>query len=118
MRVSKEKCHIPLLGWSNLMHQYLLGAAQLESGLAEEALGVLADTKLKMSHDCALMANNANSFLSCIAGGLKVVLQLCLALVRPQPERWVQLWAVQKRGTCWSKSRRTMGMVKGLKYLM
>lgn len=69
MKVSKGKCHLLLLGWSNPMHQYLLGTAQLESGLAEKVLGVLVDTELNVSHHCALVAKNANSLLSCEGGG-------------------------------------------------
>ena len=38
------------------MHQYTLGAAQLESSFAGKDLGVLVVTKLNMSQKCALGA--------------------------------------------------------------
>ncbi|KAK4830009.1 LOW QUALITY PROTEIN: hypothetical protein QYF61_008272 [Mycteria americana] len=50
-----KKYSILHLGRKNSMHQHMLGADQLESGLAENNLGVLVDTKLNMSQQCALL---------------------------------------------------------------
>jgi len=67
-----------VLGWwldlmilevfSNLndsVHQYMLGATQLESSLAEKNLGVLVDTKLNTSQQYALAAETANGIPGC-----------------------------------------------------
>lgn len=48
------------------MHQYMLWANWLGSSLAEKDLGVLVDTKLSVSQQCALATKNANSLLGCI----------------------------------------------------
>lgn len=48
MQFNKEK--------SKVLHQYVLGATQLESRFPEKALGFPVDTKLNVSQHCALMA--------------------------------------------------------------
>ncbi|KAK4814555.1 LOW QUALITY PROTEIN: hypothetical protein QYF61_023754 [Mycteria americana] len=50
---------------SSPMHQYMLGAAQLESSFAEKDRGVLLDP-MNMSQQCALAAKKANDILGCI----------------------------------------------------
>ena len=78
----------------------MLGTEQLESSSAEKDLAVLVDTKLNMSHKCALAAKAANSILGCIRQSVasrwrEVILPLYPALLSPHLECWVQLWAPQ-----------------------
>ena len=46
---SKNKCQILHLGWSNARHKYKWGEEWLERSPEERDLGVLIDSRLKMS---------------------------------------------------------------------
>ena len=54
MKFNMEKRKVLHLGRNNSVHQYMLGATQLESSFEEKDLGVLVDIKLNMSQQCAL----------------------------------------------------------------
>lgn len=66
MKFDKGKYEDLHLGRNIPFHQYMLVASQLESPLAEKAVGVLVEPLFNMDHHCVLGAKKADSILGCI----------------------------------------------------
>ena len=92
-----DKCSVMHLGRSNENHIYNISSSIIKSIVLEKDLGVLFDSKIKFSSQCAVTTSNANRILGLIRRNMlhkskDVILRLYKSLVRPHLEYCIQVW--------------------------
>uniref|UniRef100_K7GG65 Reverse transcriptase domain-containing protein n=1 Tax=Pelodiscus sinensis TaxID=13735 RepID=K7GG65_PELSI len=122
MNFNVDKCKLMHNGKNNPNYTYSMMGANLAMTNQERDLGVIVDSSLKTSTQCAAAVKKANRMLGNIKKGIEnktqnILLSLYKTMVRPHPEYCVQLWSPHLKKDILaleSVQKRATKMIRGL----
>ncbi|CAM5105037.1 unnamed protein product [Natator depressus] len=122
MKCNVDKCNVMHIGKNNPNYTYNTMGANLATTNQEKDLGVIVESSLKTSTQCAAAVKKANGMLGIIKKGIEnktenILLPLYKSMVRPHLEYCVQMWSprLQKDTLALEKvQKRATKMIRGL----
>uniref|UniRef100_A0A8C3FA90 Reverse transcriptase domain-containing protein n=1 Tax=Chrysemys picta bellii TaxID=8478 RepID=A0A8C3FA90_CHRPI len=118
MKCNVDKCKVMHIGKNNPNYTYNMMGANLATTSQEKDLGVIVDSSLKTSTQCAEAVKKANRMLGIIKKGIEnILLPLYKSMVRPHLEYCIQMWSphLKKDILALEKvQKRATKMIKGL----
>uniref|UniRef100_A0A8C3H706 Reverse transcriptase domain-containing protein n=1 Tax=Chrysemys picta bellii TaxID=8478 RepID=A0A8C3H706_CHRPI len=106
MKFNVDKCKVMHIGKNNSNYTYNMMGANLATTSQEKDLGVIVDSSLKMSTQCAEAVKKANRMLGIIKKGIEnktenILLPLYKSMVCPHLEYCVQMWSLISKKIYW-----------------
>uniref|UniRef100_K7F0M2 Reverse transcriptase domain-containing protein n=1 Tax=Pelodiscus sinensis TaxID=13735 RepID=K7F0M2_PELSI len=122
MKFNVDKCKVMHIGKNNPNYTYSMMGANLATTNQERDLGVIVDSSLKTSTQCAVVVKKANRMLGIIRKGIEnktqnILLPLYKTMVRPHLEYCVQMWSPHLKKDILALERvqkRAAKMIRGL----
>ncbi|CAM5145823.1 unnamed protein product [Natator depressus] len=122
MKFNVDKCKVMHIGKNNPNYTYIMMGANLATTNQEKDLGVIMDSSLKTSMQCAAAVKKANGMLGIIKKWIEnkmdnTLLPLYKSVVRPHLEYCVQMWPphLKKDTLALEKvQKRATKMIRGL----
>ncbi|CAM5109632.1 unnamed protein product [Eretmochelys imbricata] len=124
MKFNVDKCKVMHIGKNNPNYTYNMMGANLPMTNQERDLGVIVDSSLKTSTQCAAAVKKANMMLGIIKKVIEnkmenILLPLYKSMVRPHPEYCIQMWSHLKKDILALEKvqRRATKMIRGLEWV-
>ncbi|CAM5138679.1 unnamed protein product [Natator depressus] len=125
MKLNVDKCKVTHIGKNNPNYTYNMMEANLATTNQEKDLGVIVDSSLKTSTQCAATVKKGNGMLGIIKKGIEnktgnILLPLYKSMVRPHLEYCIQMWSphLNKDILALEKvQRKATKMIRGLEWV-
>ncbi|CAM5167759.1 unnamed protein product [Natator depressus] len=117
MKFNVDKCKVMHIGKHNPNYTYTMMGSKLAVTTQERDLGVIVDSSLKSSTQCAAAVKKVNRILGIIKKGINnktenIILPLYKSMVCPHLEYCVQMWSPISKKIYWNWKRFRKGQQK------